>query len=446
MNAETATGTARSYALGQPSLSPYQSLQAGNWVKLICGASYQDMPTVRRLVMLYALAGVDCVDVAADGAVVAAARQGLADALWLAGQMGDRAASPKTRGGFGVAQSGLPWLMVSLNDSEDPHFRKAHFDAAHCPPDCDRPCEPVCPTAAIQFQAAHQGGVKPELCYGCGRCITVCPLAHIEAQSYLARPEAFSGEQLAQIDAVEIHTQTGHQAQFEQLWQRLQPWRPHLKLVSISCPDHDQVVPYLQDLYHLMAPLEVPLIWQTDGRPMSGDLGKGTTHAAIRLAQKILQAGLPGYVQPAGGTNGYTVSKLLDLGLINTSPSASDPNEIALCGLASPQRGEMATPNSALVRNTISGIAYGSYGRSQVLPLIEAIDCELQPWLGRASLNQSPCGQWIESEPEAALVAPWQRLEHSALGQGLALAHQLVDQLKLATSRIDRHFLPARYG
>ncbi|MGB3200091.1 MAG: LdpA C-terminal domain-containing domain [Nodosilinea sp.] len=405
------------------SLSPDQSLQAGIWVKLICGASYQDMPTVRRLVMLYALAGVDCVDVAADGAAIAAARQGLTDAVWLARQLGDRKTYP-------LNERRLPWLMVSLNDSEDPHFRKAYFDAAHCPPECDRPCESVCPTAAITFQSVQGDGVQPNLCYGCGRCITICPLNLIEAQPYLARPEAFSGDQLSQIDAVEIHTQTGHQAQFEQLWQRLRPWQAHLKLVSISCPDHDQVVPYLKHLYELMAPLEMPLIWQTDGRPMSGDLGKGTTHAAIRLAQKILDAGLPGHVQPAGGTNGYTVSKLLNLGLINNAPSASDLN-VHPNGLVSPQSGGMASHGSVLVRNTISGIAYGSYGRSQVLPLLDAIDHELQPWLDNASLNQSSSGQWADSESDAA-AAPWQRLDHSALGQGLALAQQLVNQLKPA--------------
>ncbi|PSR19731.1 4Fe-4S ferredoxin [filamentous cyanobacterium CCP3] len=433
MDTETAPGTAaRSCAVENLLPSPYQSLQVGNWVKLICGASYQDMPTVRRLAMLYALAGVDCIDVAADGAVVAAARQGLEDAVWLAKRLGDRRSAS--------ANYGLPWLMVSLNDSEDPHFRKAYFDGAHCPPDCDRPCETICPTAAIQFQAASCGGVKPELCYGCGRCIVICPLDAIEAQSHQARPEAFPEEQLSQIDAVEIHTQTGHQAQFEQLWQRLQPWRPHLKLISISCPDHAQVVPYLQTLHSIMAPLEVPLIWQTDGRPMSGDLGKGTTHAAIRLAQKILQAGLPGYVQPAGGTNGYTVSKLLDLGLINNAPSASYLNSHP-SGLASPQSGGMANHDSVLVRNTISGIAYGSYGRSQVQPLLDTIDHELQPWLDNASLNQSSSGQWGSSEPDTAPAAPWQRLDHSALGQGLALAQQLVGQLKM-----DRHFLPARYG
>lgn len=442
MDTETAPGTAAgSYAVENLFPSPYQSLQAGNWVKLICGASYQDMPTVRRLAMLYALAGVDCIDVAADGAIVAAACQGLEDAVWLAERLGDRATSlePEARKASALENRGLPWLMVSLNDSEDPHFRKAYFDAAHCPPDCDRPCEPICPTAAIQFQSANQGGVKPELCYGCGRCIAVCPLNTIEARSYLAKPETFSKEQLVQIDAVEIHTQTGHQVQFEQLWQRLQPWRPHLKLISISCPDHDQVVPYLQDLYDIMAPLEVPLIWQTDGRPMSGDLGKGTTHAAIRLAQKILQAGLPGYVQPAGGTNGYTVSKLLDLGLINNTPSASYQNHPS--SVAFPQSGGMAKPDSVLVRSTISGIAYGSYGRSQVLPLLDAIDHELQPWLENASLNQSSSGQGVNPKSDAALVAPWQRLDDSALGQGLALARQLVDQLKT-----DRHLLPARYG
>ncbi|MBD2111928.1 MULTISPECIES: circadian clock protein LdpA [Cyanophyceae] len=438
MDIETASGAVPGALCLESHLPfPHRSLQMGQWVKLICGASYQDMPTVRRLVMLYALAGVDCIDVAADGAVVTAARRGLADAVRLAEYLNGSEASLEN---YNYLIPGLPWLMVSLNDSEDPHFRKAHFNATHCPPECDRPCEPICPTAAIQFQAPMQGGVTANLCYGCGRCIAVCPVDNIEAQSYLARPEAFSSEQLAQIDAVEIHTQTGHHAQFAQLWQRLQSWRPHLKLVSISCPDHDQVVPYLWHLYHLMAPLEVPLIWQTDGRPMSGDLGKGTTHAAIRLAQKILDAGLPGYVQPAGGTNGYTVDKLLNLGLVNTAfppqPDASQPNAW------SSQQVGMADSDIALAPKTISGIAYGSYGRSQVMPLLDALDQELQPWLGNDSLDQPAIGQSTSvSDNSKPIVAPWQRLDSSVLGQSLALARQLVGPLKS-----HRHFLPTRYG
>lgn len=398
----------------------------GHWVKLICGASYQDMPTVRRLVMLYALAGVDCIDVATDGAVVAAARQGLKDAQWLSGYLGNRS----------YLIPGFPWLMVSLNDSEDPHFRKAEFDAAHCPAECDRPCESICPTAAIQFQSPQVGSVTADLCYGCGRCITVCPVNNIEAKPYLARPEAFSADHLAQIDAVEIHTQTGHQEQFEQLWQRLQPWRAHLKLVSISCPDHDQVVPYLWDLYDIMAPLGVPLIWQTDGRPMSGDLGKGTTHATIRLAQKILEAGPPGYVQPAGGTNGYTVNKLIALGLVNKASSAALLDDFQPDRLPAPQIAAVAHHDSALARarTSISGIAYGSYGRSQVLPLLDAIDQELQPWLEKDFPDQLAPGQNTSpprhSSTTSADHSPWQRLDDTALGQGLTLARQLVAQLK----------------
>lgn len=397
----------------------------GQWVKLICGASYQDMPTVRRLVMLYALAGVDCIDIAADGAVVAAAREGLKDAQWLSGYLGNRS----------YLIPGCPWLMVSLNDSEDPHFRKADFDAARCPAACDRPCEPICPTAAIQFQSPQVGGVTTDLCYGCGRCIAVCPVGNIEAQPYLARPEAFSPDHLAQIDAVEIHTQTGHQAQFEQLWQRLQPWRAHLKLVSISCPDHDQVVPYLWDLYNTMAPLGVPLIWQTDGRPMSGDLGKGTTHATIRLAKKILEAGPPGYVQPAGGTNGYTVDKLIALGLVNKASSAALLDDFQPDRLPAPQIAGVIHHDSALAhaRTSISGIAYGSYGRSQVLPLLDAIDQELQPWLGKDFPDQLAQGQnpsLPRHSSTAAAGSPGPRLDDTALGQGLTLARQLVAQLK----------------
>ncbi len=391
------------------------------------------MPAVRRLVMLYALAGVDCIDVAADGAVVAAARRGLDDAVWIAGHLSDRKAP---RWNNHSLRSHAPWLMVSLNDSEDPHFRKAYFDVGHCPSDCDRPCASICPTAAIQFQAVNCGGVVENLCYGCGRCIAVCPIKTIEARPHLASPTAFPTTQLSQIDAVEIHTQTGHQSQFEQLWRQLQPWMPYLKLVSISCPDHDQVVPYLRDLCTLMAPLGVPLIWQTDGRPMSGDLGKGTTHAAIRLAQKILAAGLPGYVQPAGGTNGYTVSKLTELGLINNSLSASHLSNCQSSELPSSLALRLDPEDLGSIHDRIAGIAYGSYARSQVMPLLDAIDHELQPWLGNASLNQFPNGQWVSPRSQAAAFdaadAPWRRLDESALGQGLALSQGLVNQLKSA--------------
>lgn len=56
---------------------PLHSLKQGTWFKLICGASFQDLPAVHNLSLAYTLAGVDCIDVAADPAVVEAARGGI---------------------------------------------------------------------------------------------------------------------------------------------------------------------------------------------------------------------------------------------------------------------------------------------------------------------------------------------------------------------------------
>ncbi|NER08760.1 MAG: 4Fe-4S ferredoxin, partial [Okeania sp. SIO3C4] len=55
--------------------SPLISLKKGHWFKLICGASFQHLPTVRNLTLAYTLAGADCIDVAADPAAIASAGQ-----------------------------------------------------------------------------------------------------------------------------------------------------------------------------------------------------------------------------------------------------------------------------------------------------------------------------------------------------------------------------------
>ena len=96
--------------------SPLESLVAGHWFKLICGASYQDLPTIRNLALTYTIAGADCIDVAADRAVVAAAKEGIETAAKIAGF------TPNTR----------PWFMASPKDGEDPRFRKAVVNQKTC--------------------------------------------------------------------------------------------------------------------------------------------------------------------------------------------------------------------------------------------------------------------------------------------------------------------------
>ncbi|MEM8778414.1 MAG: LdpA C-terminal domain-containing domain [Cyanobacteria bacterium P01_G01_bin.49] len=348
-------------------LSPLQSLKTGQWFKLICGASFQDLPAIRSLALIYTLAGANCIDVAADPAVINTAQDGLKAAqIW--------AEMARERGFPPINQ---PWLMVSLNDGEDPHFRKAHFSANLCPPDCPRPCEASCPVQAITTS-----GIIDHRCYGCGRCLPVCPRNLIETRSHIITPNAIAPLiPTMGIDAIEIHTQVGREAEFKQLWQQLSPWIDHLKLIAISCPDGHELIDYLRTLYDLISPLPCPLIWQTDGRPMSGDIGKGTTHATIKLAQKVLVASLPGWVQLAGGTNHHTTQKLKELGLLND-------------GIKKP--------------NTVAGIAYGSYARSLLSPFLETLERQAM------SLKTS---NLIENYPQL-------------LWQAVATAHSLVSMVK----------------
>ncbi|WP_040655242.1 circadian clock protein LdpA [Rubidibacter lacunae] len=350
---------------------PLQSLQTGRWFKLICGASYQYLPAVRSMSLAYALAGADCIDVAADPAVVAAARGGLSAARCLRRQAEQRGFNP-----------GVPWLMVSINDGDDPHFRKAEFDSAQCPQDCSRPCETVCPAGAIRWD--EMAGVIADRCYGCGRCLPVCPQQSIATQSKQLSPaEAAQQLERLDIDAIEIHTQVGRKLEFLRLWDSLAPLVARLKLLAISCQDGPSLTDYLRGLAEAIEPLPCPLLWQTDGRPMSGDLGAGATRAAVRLAQEVLAAQLPGYVQPAGGTNQHTVPKLDAAGLLGPTQSG----------------------------NFIAGVAYGSYARSVMVPVLDALEASnhrllaIYPGMPPAQLEDKPLLLWQAVARARALTA-----------------------------------------
>ncbi|WGV23893.1 circadian clock protein LdpA [Halotia branconii] len=399
---------------------PLQSLKEGHWFKLICGASYQHLPTVRSLTLAYTLAGADCIDVAADPAVMAAAQEALEVAKYLFKDAQKR--------GF-HCQENPPFLMVSLNDGEDPHFRKAEFNSTECPTDCPRPCEQICPAQAIVFNRIKDNfsGVEHQKCYGCGRCLPVCPNDIINTKSYMSTPDAIAPLVMSTaVDAVEIHTKVGHWAEFQRLWQTVSPWVGQLKVLAISCPDDEGIIDYLQAIYNLVTPLRSALIWQTDGRPMSGDIGDGTTSAAVKLGQKVLTAKLPGYVQLAGGTNSYTVAKLRAMGLLKrageaalrlTSTSLSTRRSVTgEAGEAgeeeelSPQLPAPCPPAS------VAGVAYGSYARVLLSPILEKLE-----------------NQEVSNTSIKATI----RLEENdiLLWQAVGLAHSLVSQLKSQQER-----------
>lgn len=391
--------------------SSLKSLEAGHWFKLICGASFQHLPAVRNLALAYTLAGTDCIDVAADLAVITAAREGVEAAMRI-----KQRSHPE---GLPVVQ---PLLMVSLNDGEDPHFRKAEFMAENCPADCPRPCEMVCSADAIALS-----GVISDRCYGCGRCLLVCPIQHISARSYVSTPQAIAPLILeAGVDALEIHTRPGCFTDFQRLWQAVKPWIGQLKLLAISCPDGEGLIDYLKSLYDLIAPLPCPLIWQTDGRPMSGDIGIGTTKATIRLGQKVLQANLPGYVQLAGGTNHHTVPKLRSLGLLQLNDDQILPLSHARL-VSSPN-------NSDISLRHVAGVAYGSYARVLLSPILEQLEvCKLHPAAQTVSIP-SRGGSTVASSPDVSRSSISQplplELAPELLEKAVDIAYELVSQIK----------------
>ena len=51
--------------------------KSDKWVKLICGASNEDVVAIEDLCAIYSAAGVDYIDVAAEESIVKAARNGI---------------------------------------------------------------------------------------------------------------------------------------------------------------------------------------------------------------------------------------------------------------------------------------------------------------------------------------------------------------------------------
>ncbi|KAF5190989.1 hypothetical protein FRX31_019430 [Thalictrum thalictroides] len=182
----------------------------------------------------------------------------------------------------------------------------------------------VCPANAISLTVNNadvhtklKGGVITERCYGCGRCFPVCPYDKTSSIMYV-RDATATSELLKRndVDAVEIHI-SGRQAHnFEEFWNSLKDSIGHLKLIAVSLPDvGDLTVSLMSMMYTIMEPhLHCYNLWQLDGRPMSGDIGRGATRGAIRFACRLVTL-----KNRPRGTNRHTIDGLKREGLFQTS-------------------------------------------------------------------------------------------------------------------------------
>nr|YP_002049239.1 putative ldpA protein [Paulinella chromatophora]ACB43029.1 putative ldpA protein [Paulinella chromatophora] len=346
-------------SLNLDNVKPEQSLGYGHWVKLICGASNEDLISIEDLCGIYTLAGVDCIDVAASVSVVAAANRGINWAV-------DRGAKQ-------------PWLMISLSDGEDPHFRKASFDHNSCPEDCARPCQDICPTLAI----SSFGGIISNLCYGCGRCLPICPSDLINTSySLVTEQEILSLIKDTSPNVIEIHTQLGRLKSFSDRLKQLHLSRIPFNRVAISFglefgldkKNLSQLVVELWIRYSLMCKYGFRPIWQLDGRPMSGDIGAGTAYAAVRLLTTLSSLVPPGPLQLAGGTNSKTLLLLAQNFEILQNKSLS-----------------------------AAGVAFGSIARRLLQPLLREADS------AGISLREYPLLRDEAVRLAYGLISPWRR-------------------------------------
>ena len=321
-------------------------VQSDRWVKLICGASNEDIVSIEDLCAIYSAAGVDYIDVAADPSVVEAARSGI---NWSKRVFGKR-----------------PGLMISISDGKDIHFRKAKFDPKICPPDCSRPCEQICPTFAI-----NENGVNKNKCYGCGRCIKSCPLNLISEYEYrLSQSSLKEILQTIKPDAVEIHTEIDRKESFKNVLSIINDSKVKLQKISVSCglsqsnTSPEALANAFWERYEILKEHNVQLIWQLDGRPMTGDIAPTAARAAVKLWEKINSLLPPGLIQLAGGTNGSTYKFLKN-------------DQIP------------------------DGIAFGSVARKLVQPLIE------DAFKSNKKIYETPEKMALAVEKAKILLEPW---------------------------------------
>lgn len=246
-------------------------LDTRKFFKLVCGAGNEDAQEVKKLVVLYTLAGAKGMDVSANINVVEHAMQGIDLAFELA---------PK----LGIKLETRPFVTVSVGMPGDHHVRKAFIDLDTCIT-CNL-CIPVCPTDAIPNELI----IITEKCIGCGNCSAICPKDDIITYSNNTRElkELLPKCLEAGAEQIELHAAVADDTAIMDEWQIVCDANPNghvsmcLDRLHLSNFTFEQRVKKAKDIAGNR------LIIQSDGYPMSGGQDDfNTTLQAIATADVL---------------------------------------------------------------------------------------------------------------------------------------------------------------
>ena len=251
------------------------------YFKMICGAGNEDLEEVKRLTMIYTLAGAKGLDISATPAVVESCVEGI-----------DRAFDLSTK--LNINLKTRPYIMVSVGMPGDHHVRKAFIDPETCIK-CGLCVSPVCPTEAIEpIEVGKEVAfVIEEKCIGCGDCSAICPKPDII--SYTHNDKALS-ELLPKCielgaENIELHAAIAEDEYIMKEWEIVNESNPNGH--NSMCLDRLHLGNFgLEHRIKLAKDIAGDrLIIQADGYPMSGgEDNYNTTLQAVATADVVNKA------------------------------------------------------------------------------------------------------------------------------------------------------------
>lgn len=246
-------------------------LDTRKFFKLVCGAGNEDAQEVKKLVVLYTLAGARGIDVSANLNVVEHAMEGIDLAFELAPKLGIEL---KTR----------PFITVSVGMPGDHHVRKAFIDPDKCI-ECDL-CIPVCPTDAIPEELV----IITDRCIGCGNCSAICPKDDIISYSNNERelsqllPKCIE----AGAEQIELHAAVADDTAIMDEWKIVCDVNPNGHVSMCLDRLHLSNFTFENRVEKAREIAGKRLIIQSDGHPMSGGADDyNTTLQAIATADVL---------------------------------------------------------------------------------------------------------------------------------------------------------------